>query len=222
METNLIKHVNTKNKLKLRWKGKMTWWLMKLSTEVTCYLMDNFSYHVLKQARSSMHVNVCTFRTRASNDPVHVKCPSSASCEGQDWAHTNSRTHAWTHGRTKTHGMDMHTKLRSDTPTTSCAPTGRRTDPDVETECEMTTALFTEHLFYFSACSHSAPCNMTFDNYLCKSHLSKYETSPAPFSHILLYTGGWRGKKKQTNRSLMQLATFIICFETKFRNHIMT
>lgn len=34
--------------------------------------------------------------------------------------------------------------------------------------------------------------------------------------------GGEKKKTTTTNRSLMQLATFIICFETKFRNHIMT
>lgn len=124
----------------------------------------------------------------------------------------NSHVPAWTHGRTKTRGTDAHTKLRSDTPATSCAPRGCRTDPDVGLECEMTTALFTERLFCFSACSHSAPSNITFDSYLCKSHLSKYKTSPAhaPLSHILSHTSYCI--KKYTNNAASDLHYHIHCF----------
>lgn len=159
----------------------------------------NFGYHVAKQALSSMHVNVYTLQTRGSDDPMYVKYPSSASCEGQDWAHTNAHEHAWTHGRRKTHGTNMHTKLRLDTLMPSCAPTGCRTDPDVGTECDMTTPLFAEHLFYFSACSHSAPRNVTFDKYLGKSHLSKYKT--LLMHHFLTSSGIYGRRYKKTKQN---------------------
>lgn len=220
IETNLIKHAGIRNKLKLSQNGKIKQRSKKIYTEVTYYLTESLSYHLPKQAHSSTHVNIYTLQVRGSNDPVYVKYPSNACCDGQDWEHTQSHMHAWTHSPTKTHGMDMHTKLRSDTPMTSCAPTGRRTDPDVGTEFEMTAALFTERLFYFSACSHSAPCNITFDNYLCESHLSKYKSSPAhaPLSQILSHT--WKSVYKKKVTQLMQPAACIIMVSVLFANKV--
>lgn len=75
------------------------------------------------------HVNVCT---RASIDPVNVERVVLSERGHRRSVHTRTRA-----------------QLRSDTRTTSCALTGCRADPDVHEAIEMTTVLFTEHLFYF-------------------------------------------------------------------------
>lgn len=154
-------------------------------------ISENLSYHEPREARSSMHENVYTLQTGRFGWPRPCQMPEQCELSGALLS---------THQLAR--GTDVHTKLRPDTQTPSCAPTGCRTDPDVGTECEMTTALFTERLFYFSASSCSAPCNMTFDKYLCKRHLSKYKTSPAhaPLSHNFSHTQETVLEKKTTTK----------------------
>lgn len=89
------------------------------------------------------HVNVCT---RASIDPVNVQRVALSERGHQRSAHT-------------------HTQLRSDTRTTSCALTGCRADPDVHEAIDVTTVLFTKHLFYFPPDSSSWSHGMGSDNY---------------------------------------------------------
>lgn len=74
-------------------------------------------------------------------------------------------------------GARTRTQLRSDTRTTSCALTGCRVDPDVHETLEMTTVLFTEHLFYFPLDpprGHSGWARIT----IRFQHLSKYGSCP--------------------------------------------
>lgn len=70
-----------------------------------------------------------------------------------------------------------HTQLRSDTRTTSCALTGCRADPDVHEAIDMTTVLFTKHLFYFPPDpprGHTGWARIT----IRFQHLSKYGSCP--------------------------------------------